>query len=340
MELASGVLVLTSCSEDSTPTEPVTGSGQSLVAEAAAAVNSWTAKPVMPTGRTALTAAVVNNSLHQAVLYAIGGDDGTGQTLSTVEAYNLVTNTWSAKAPLPAKLEETNGAGVIAGKIYVSGGRDLDNNSPGSDDGAPRRSLYMYDQASDSWSQKADMPEPSIGGVSGAIDGRLYVLNASFNQFYRYDPFTDSWTRLPKCPGTHFRGAAAVINHKLYVAGGERFTANGPIGIRRLHVYDPLTNRWSEQAAMPHAVYAAAGARLLGQFYVIGGIAGARGRDFVQAYEPVANTWTLKAHLPTFRDGLAASHFVNPNGRGRIVAIGGNGGLGARWLKSNDVYRP
>lgn len=340
MALAPGLLVLASCSENSTPTEPVTGPDQPLAAELAAAANSWTAKAVMPTGRVTLAAAVVNNSLHQAILYAIGGDDGNGQTLSTVEAYNLATDTWSTKAPLPVKLEETNGAGLIAGKIYVSGGRDLDNTSPGSDDGAPRSSLYVYDSGTDSWSRKADMPQPSIGGVTGAINGRLYVLNASFNRFYRYDPSTDTWSVLPKCPGTHFRGAAAVIRDKLYVAGGERFAANGPIGIRRIHVYDPVTNRWSEKTAMPHAVYLAAGARLLGQFYVIGGIAGARSRDFVQAYDPVANTWRLMAHLPTFRDGLAASNFVNPNGRQRIVAIGGFGGLGPRRLKSNDVYTP
>lgn len=340
MALAPGFLVLASCAEDNTPAEPVTGSDQYLAAEAAAAANSWTAKPAMPTGRVGLAAAVVNNSLDQAVLYAIGGDDGAGRTLSAVEAFNLVTNTWSAKAPLPAKLEETNGAVVIAGKIYVSGGRDLDNNSPGSDDGYPRKSLYVYDQASDSWSRKADMPAPSMFGVSGAINGKLYVLNGWLNQLYRYDPAADTWAILPSCPGIHSSAAAAVLNDKLYVAGGVRYTADGPSAIRRLHVYDPFTNRWSEKAGLPHAVYSAAGARLLGQFYVIGGIAGAHGRDFVQAYEPVANTWTLKAHLPTFRLGLAASHFVNPNGRGRIVAIGGYGGLGARWLKSNDVYTP
>jgi N-acetylneuraminic acid mutarotase len=338
--LTMGWLALASCTENGTPTEPVTGQDKPTAAELAVAANSWTAKALMPTGRLALAAAVVNNSLHQPILYAIGGDDGNGQTMSTVEAYDFATNAWSTKAPLPVRLEETNGAGVIARKIYVSGGRDLDNNSPGSDDGFPRSSLYVYDPVTDSWSRKADMPLPSMAGVTGVLNGKLYVLNASFNSFYRYDPSADTWSVLPKCPGVHFRGAAAVINGKLYVAGGERFTAYGPIAIRKLHVYDPVSNAWSEKALMPHAVSSAAGARLLGQFYVLGGTSNNRGRDYVQAYDPVANTWALKAPLPTSRVSLAASNFVNLNGQQRIVAVGGYGGLGLRWLRSNDVYTP
>jgi N-acetylneuraminic acid mutarotase len=330
---------LTACAEDNLPTDPIAEPG-TLAEAALAANNSWTAKAVMPTGRVSLAAAVLNNAQQQPLLYAIGGDDGNGVTLSTVEAFNTATNSWSTKASLPVRLEETNGAAAVGGKIYVSGGRDLDNNSPGSDDGAPRKSLYMYDRGSDSWSRKADMPQPSIGGVTGVINGKLYVLNPSFDRFYRYNPATNVWSTLPKCPGPHFRAAAAVIGGKFYVAGGERFAINGPIAIRRLHVYDPATNRWTEKAPMPHAVSSAAGARLLGRFYVLGGSANGRGRDYAQAYDPVTNTWSLKTPLPTFRTALAAANFVNPNGQQRIVAVGGFGGAGARFLKSTDVYTP
>jgi N-acetylneuraminic acid mutarotase len=340
LTLTLGLLALASCTDNNAPSEPVTEPDQPAFAELAATANRWTAKAVLPTGRVALAAAVVKNAQQQSILYAIGGDDGNGVTLSTVEAYDFAMNTWSTKAPLPVRLESTNGAGVIAGKIYVSGGRDLDNHSSGSDDGVPRSSLYVYDPLSDSWSRKADMPQPSMSGVTGVIGGKLYVLNASFGRFYRYDPSMDTWSVLPKCPGEHFGGGAAVINGKFYVAGGVRFATGGPIAIRKLHVYDPGTNTWSEKAPMPRAVSFAAGAQLLGQFYVLGGSSNDRGRDYVQAYDPVANTWTMKAPLPTFRTALAASNFVNVNGQQRIVAVGGYGGLGDRWIKSNDVYAP
>ena len=340
LTLTLGLLALTSCSDSSTPGEPAAGPDEPAFAELAATANRWTAKAAMPTGRVALAAAVVKNAGQESVLYAIGGDDGNNVTLATVEAYDFATNTWSARAPLPTPLQSTNGAGVIGGRIYVPGGRDLDNHSPGSDDGAPRSSLYVYDPAADTWSRKADMPEPSMSGVSGVIGGKLYVLDGASRRLYRYDPSTDTWTARRTCPGQHFGGAAAVISGKLYVAGGVRFSTGGPIAIRRLHVYDPATNTWSEKAAMPRAVAFAAGAGLLGSFYVLGGDANDRARDYVQSYDPVADTWTSKAALPTFRSSLAAANFVNANGKERIVAVGGFGGSGERWIRSNDVYAP
>jgi N-acetylneuraminic acid mutarotase len=336
----AGLVLLASCTDTRTPTGPDGAVEQINAAEVGIASNSWSARTAMPTGRLTLAAAVVNNPQQQPVLYAIGGDDGNGQTLSTVEAYNFATNTWSTRASIPARLEETNGAAVIAGKIYISGGRDLDNASPGSDNGAPRKSLYVYDPIADSWSRKADMPEPSMSGVAGGLNGQLYAMIGGSRNFYRYDPATDTWSPRARCPIVHFRAAAAAINGKLYVAGGEVFGFNGPYAIRKLHVYDPTTDRWTVKAPLPRGVYLAAGARLLGQLYVLGGISGDRGRDLVQAYDPLANMWSQKAPLPTSRVGLAASNWVNLGGRQRIVAIGGSGGLGERNLRSNDVYTP
>ena len=37
-------------------------------------------------------------------------------------AYNVATNTWTFRHRLPKPLAGSNGAGVINGKIYVSGG--------------------------------------------------------------------------------------------------------------------------------------------------------------------------------------------------------------------------
>ena len=290
-------LSLASCSDTREPTAPSSGD-QPVTAGLALAAGHWTEKAAMPTGRTALAAAVASDSRGRSLLFAIGGDDGNGVTLSKVEAYNFAGNGWSTKAPLPANLEETDGAAVIGNRIYVSGGRDLDNSSPGSDDGAPRASLYVY------------------------------------------DPVANSWTTLTRCPNPHFRGAAAVIDGKLYVAGGEHFTSSGPFAIKRLHVYDPGTDTWTQMASLPRGVSSTAGARLLGQFYVLGGTSNDHGRDFVQAYDPASNTWVMKAPLPTFRTGLAAAGFASPDDGRRIVAVGGFGGEGDRFLRSNDVFTP
>ncbi|HEV8177290.1 MAG TPA: hypothetical protein VGP44_06330, partial [Gemmatimonadales bacterium] len=75
--------------------------------------------------------------------------------------------------------------------------------------------------------RKADMPQPTADGVTGVIDGRLYVLAGTCNddsppfdcneansgnrgssrRFYRYDPATNNWTTLPSAPHEHGYGA-------------------------------------------------------------------------------------------------------------------------------------
>jgi N-acetylneuraminic acid mutarotase len=331
LALALASTLLASCGPNDSPTGP--GGPSRAVA---AAANTWSARAPLPTSRVSLAAAVINNG-GQPILYAIGGDDGDGVTLDRVDAYDFAANSWTGRAPLPARLEETNGAVVIGGKIYLSGGRDLDNSSPGSDDGAPRRTLYVYSPAANSWTRKADMPEPSIAGVSGAINGQLYVLIPESAHFYSYDPATDTWMRRVNCPTGHFRGAAAVIQNQFYVAGGEKFLANGPRAVQQLHIYDPVTGGWKLRAPLPHPVFASAGARLLGQLYVVGGAANNRSRDYVQAYDPAANAWSQKTPLPTFRSSLAAANVVL-GGAQRLVAVGGFGG--SVPLRSNDLYTP
>ena len=69
----------------------------------------------MPTARVLLTAAVVDG-----IIYAIGGNDGTSY-VTTVEAYNPATNTWTAVAPMPA-VRAYLGADAINGVLYVVGG--------------------------------------------------------------------------------------------------------------------------------------------------------------------------------------------------------------------------
>ena len=68
--------------------------------------------------------ATVTNAAGQSIVYAIGGATVVSPLtlLRKVSAYNAATNTWTERRPLPVPLYLSNGAGVINGKIYVSGG--------------------------------------------------------------------------------------------------------------------------------------------------------------------------------------------------------------------------
>jgi N-acetylneuraminic acid mutarotase len=197
----------------------------------AIASNSWIARAPMPGDyRWGLTSAVVPNSAGQSILYAMGGSFAsfpqpsgpTTGTRATVQAYNAATNTWSNRAPMPLALYRTNGAGVINGKIYISGGRLRGDKNY-------QATLLVYDPAKNTWSRKRDMPAQTWGGVTGVIDKKLYVLTCELEEdcfpesrlaLYRYDPATNQWTFLSVTPRPLGEPMGGVIGGKLYAVGG------------------------------------------------------------------------------------------------------------------------
>jgi N-acetylneuraminic acid mutarotase len=333
LALTVGVFALTSCNE--AITEPDTaGALQADVPALAVASNSWTRKASVPTPRYFITLGLANNSLGQPVLYAFGGIDSEFRS-SKVEAYNAATNTWTTKRQMPERLFETNGVGLIGGKLYLPGGK---TDSGDGTEFSP--SLWVYDPSSDTWSLKADLPRLVAGGITGVINGKLYVLTGECincahritRRLYRYDPMTNTWdTSLPWCPQAHMMGAGGVINGKFYVAGG---VGNEGQGTNQLHVYDPATNKWTAKASMPTAQSGMAGAVLHGKLFILGGFEAAR---TVLAYDPVRNTWATKAPMPTGRRFLAAARYTL-NGNSQILAVGGLGTEASP--AANEAYTP
>lgn len=320
LTLTLGAFALASCREDTFPTEPPLGNDPSAAPEFALAANSWTTRADMPsTERWGLATALVTNTAGQSILYAIGGKTATGGSLSKVMAYNVATNTWTYKASLPIPLFWTNGAGVINGKIYISGGLAAYK--------AYSFYLFMYNPATNTWTRKRDMPNTTFRGVTGVINGKLYVLTGCDQEdcgsyelvaFYRYNPATDLWTTLPKPTAWHGWGVGGVIGGKFYVTGGSS----------QLDVYDPATNQWTTKAPMPRQRWLVAGAVLGGKLYVIGGYEEnpdgsiTSSNRTTEIYNPITNTWTTKAPLPTGRSDVAASR-VMFNGQPRIEVVGG-----------------
>ena len=303
-------IVLAGCS-----TEPTT-SGDPATAlplpNFATASNSWTTQAPMPTARSHLAVGVVSNAAGQTILYAMGGIKPGFFALRRVEAYNSATSTWTRKASLPEARSIMNGAGVIGGKLYVSGGGDSNR--------TVRKTLYVYTPGTDSWTKKAALPIASALGVTGIIGDKLYVLTGGSadcagcattytRRLYRYDPGSNTWSRLADCPEPHLGGAAGVIDGKLYVAGGFTATASS----KRLHVYDPVANAWSTKASMSTARNDVAGAVLAKKFYVIGGISTSI-VGTVEAYDPTTNTWTTRASMPTPRAYLGVGKVKNSGG--------------------------
>jgi N-acetylneuraminic acid mutarotase len=296
----------------------------------------------MMTPRYNLAAGVATDAAGRQRLYAIGGFDPNSGNLSSVEAYDFSTNSWAARAPLPVALTHSNGVGNIGGKLYISGGF-----AEHSDGVGPRvRSLYVYDPNRNSWTRKADLPKRVAEGVTGVINGKLYVLagscddcaNRTSARLFRYDPATNTWTgSLPSAPSAHVAGAGGVINGKFYVAGGRTWRDRVT---NRLDVYDPATNTWSTLAPMPTARYGTAAAVAHGKLYVIGRNPVNPGvpQGMNEAYNPVTNSWSIKAPIPGAGRGDLAAGRITFQGRPYILAVGGTDVEGSSAGDANQAY--
>jgi hypothetical protein len=262
------------------------------------------------------------NSAGQSIVYAFGGTSSDeGGTGKSVKAYNVATDSWTGRLARVGVFY-SNGVGKIGSKLYFSGGYVTAGSLPDATSG-----LWAYDYSNDRMIKKANLPIFSAEGVSGVINGKLYVLPGACNgngypspgycaveetrRFYRYDPATNTWVSRRQAPHFHKRGAAAVIDGKLYVVGGR----NGSQPVADLDVYDPATNTWRTLAPIPTAG-AASGAALGGRFYVV--VSGSVMRSY--AYNPATNKWAAKAAPDIFGPVVR----VALNDRSRLFTANGN----------------
>ncbi len=145
--------------------------------------NTWnTLLATMPTARTRLASAVING-----ILYVVGGQDGGGNPLNTLEAYNPGTDSWAELAAMPTA-RYLLGAASVNGILYAVGGQ----NGNGA-----LTTLEAYDPGSNTWTAKQPMlyNQNSLGVA--AVGGLVYAIGAGDGDYgsdvEAYNPQTNSW---------------------------------------------------------------------------------------------------------------------------------------------------
>jgi len=114
-------------------------------------------------------------------LYVMGGrvgssySGGWSSNVSMTEAYDIATDTWSARAPMPTARSGT-AIGVVDGRIHVLGGEGWIEEF-----GGVFRANEAYDPASNTWTKAARMPTPRHGFAAAVIGGRLYAVSGVNN---------------------------------------------------------------------------------------------------------------------------------------------------------------
>ena len=226
----------------------------------------------------------------QGKIYCIGGPANN--------VYDPATDTWEAKAPMPTSRHFLQ-ANVVDGKIYLIGGLALEP-TPWQNKLVNDPSLKMisysfstknevYDQVTDSWIEKAPLPQAVAFYSSAVVNNKIYVISGSTQDGVTglvqvYDPQTDNWSSATPIPNPVENAVAgAIINtampSAIYVIGGctERLRASNQTytGSKFNQVYFPENDSWSMGIPMPTNIYGLSVVAVNNVLYAIGGVSDA-----------------------------------------------------------------
>jgi hypothetical protein len=151
--------------------------------------------------------------------YAIGGLDGSGNRLASVERFDPASGTWSPVASLPQAL---SGAAAVydgAGDILVFGGATSSSSRS--------TTALKYTVSTDTWSTLASMPSSTTEAAAVAgPDGLIYVLGGKGSEgtlatVRAYNPTTNTWSQATSLPsGVSDEAAVVDAQNRIEVIGG------------------------------------------------------------------------------------------------------------------------
>lgn len=212
---------------------------------------------------------IVRCSNFPSSFYFIAQSPYGGTTEGMILRHSISTGRWEALTPRPQGVEALFATVCYQGKIYLAGG------TPG---GELLKSFYIYDIATDSWSQGPDLPTPVGGAALGAWEGKLYLAGGergvwftSVNRVDVYDIASGAWTAgggtaIPVA--TSYAGSAQVGPY-LYVVGG--FSDVEPVNVNQTLRYDMRTDTWEVGPTLANPRSFVALAATSSHLYLIGG---------------------------------------------------------------------
>lgn len=290
----------------------------------------------MPTKRTEVAAAPLDGKI-----YVVGGFEkpSLSNVMSfaitrSVEMYDPSTDQWTSRAPLPIGLHHV-GIGVVDGRLFVIGGYTKSGFSVWN----PVATVYAYDPATDSWTERAPMPTARGALSVTEHDGKLYAIGgfdrkANNAQVEVYDPERNVWTTAAPLPTPRDHLAADTVGGKIYAIGG-RTNGDYSQNLTVVEKYDPLTDRWKRVSDLPTARSGITTAVVEDGIYVFGGEGAVGTFNENEAYDPENDAWQRMEPMPTARHGLGSAVV-----KGRIYVISGGPTPGGSFSDLNEVFTP
>ncbi|MEO0075126.1 MAG: kelch repeat-containing protein [candidate division WOR-3 bacterium] len=264
---------------------------------------TWYTKAPLPETRAHCMVSPVINGKY----YIFGGPLTSGGAYTTdVREYDLATNTWSTKAPMPTA-RGIGGAALALGKIYVIGGCVTF--------GTGLNTVEIYDPATNTWTTGPAMPVGNHDfGIACYKDTFIYVVGGGnwstssppIATVYVLNAASATWSTATSLPAVMGGSpCCGVIGNKLVVATGYNGAGVNTTYIGTIDPSNPANITWTTGATKPGTlVYRANKGISNGQLYVIGGNGPSARVNEAYKYDPNTNTWTQLPNMPTARSNV------------------------------------
>ncbi len=306
--------------------------------------NAWEPMAPMPTPRAWASLGLVRNAgqvQDGPTRLLVAGGLSSGAPSARVEEYDLDTDTWRNRSPLPE-----GRAAAPALPSTVEGELDTLDHAlllfGGQLGAGPTDSVLRYRHGLDYAERIAPLPEGRFLHHAVQHRGRIYLFGgrgfAPTRAGWVFDPEAQTYGAMPVLPDSQNRAGAASLDERFYLCGG--FNRFG-VELRTARVFDPVASEWSDLPNMPQGRGDVAVAAHKGEIWVIGGAI--RGEEFeeelsaaVNVYDPLAGFWREEAPLPSPRSGALAVSYG-----GALYLIGGADAQGnpitgvLRWREGN-----
>jgi N-acetylneuraminic acid mutarotase len=229
---------------------------------------------------------------------------------------------WTKGAPAPAPRVEALSA-VIGNNLFVFGGFTTGMKA--------LRRIDVYDAATDSWSQKNEMPFATTHQGATMV-GKTFWATGGFkgdnpgkatDEVWKYDVTADVWSAGPPLPEPRGAGALACVESRLHFFGG--FKSDRDTTCAEHWVLDVNGGtEWKRAADFPNARGHHTAVVLDGKIYSLGGQfqhdTKPQDLDVCSVYDPANDSWKSMAKLPFNRSHFEPGTFVRD---GRIFIVGG-----------------
>lgn len=302
----------------------------------ASRVAGFAALAPLNTPRSQHTATLLNNG---KVLVAGGSQTGVANSMSSVELYDPVANTWTVVASLNGERRSHTATLLSDGRVLVAGG------FVGSLSFAVN-TAEIYDPANNIWSAAGNLVTPRGNHTATLLgNGRVLVAggtgtdlssaegnSTALNSAEVYDLATNAWSAAGGLvQERHHHSATLLASGRVLVTGGLTHSGAATLSVE---CFEPSIGAWFQLAPMntPRSHHTAT-VLSNGTVLVTGGwLNGAEYLSTTEIYDPAGNAWEPGPGMGTTR----GSHTATLLNDGRVLVAGGTNGTALKWCELYD----